>query len=842
MKNRPAPAVHYASRKHPKIELTENQLKVIKDKYLRGSASIEVWLDGVAHNIALAEILAHPDAEDWGVFSGVRYSAHPVVGPAQVRPSRMVLFHDGLAESGLREANFTRLIKNLETAYATVPEARKLADLWRDRFYDMLSGWDFLPNSPTLMNAGRELQQLSACYVLPVPDSMEAITKSLSAQSLIQKSGGGTGFAFSQLRPKGDIVKKTQGVASGALSFMQMFDKLTDVVKQGGTRRGANMGILHYTHPEIKDFITMKSQSATMENFNVSVAVDERFMKAVASDAEYDLINPRTKEVTGKVRAKEIFDLMVECAWKSGDPGFIVIDRINKSGSNPTPAIGQIEATNPCGEQPLLAWEPCNLGSVNLANFVVGPALEGTFDFKRLAATVETAVRFLDDVIEVNNYPLAEIERMAKGNRRVGLGVMGFAETLAKMGIPFDSPAALEFANKLMRYINDTALAASESLGQSRGVFPNWKNSIYDPDAVHFRGEKRTPRHCARTTIAPTGTIAIAAGLQGSGIEPFFAIAYTRYNAKALEAIKKGEAPSEKDVFFEVNPLFKEVAEKRDFFGLKEKDLWNRINENHKAVRGIAEIPADIQRLFPTAHDVSLEYHIQIQAAFQKYTDNGVSKTINLPATATVADVRNAYTLAYELGCKGITIYRDGSKAQQVLNLAPAPSKTKRRDPETAFGASSEYYQIKTGYGPLHIHINYDERGPYQVFTNIPPLGTEISALTSLVGILLSKYFAEGGDPLKVLKHLNSVKGDKPIGFGENRINSIAHAISVALRQHLKKTGWLTDGEDAAQKSKLEGLTLPKAEYCPKCYSSNVSYESGCSGPTCHDCGFSECS
>jgi len=842
LKNKPVPVVHHSSRKHPKIEVTENQFKVIKDKYLRNSPSIEAWLDGAAHNIALAELLMHPDAEDWGIFSGVRYSAHPVSSPAAVRPSRLVLFHDGLAESGLREANFTRLIKNLETAYASVPEARKLADLWRDRYYGMLSSWDFLPNSPTLMNAGRDLQQLSACYVLPVPDSMEAITKSLAAQSLIQKSGGGTGFAFSQLRPKGDIVKKTQGVASGALSFMQLFDKLTDVVKQGGTRRGANMGILHYTHPEIKDFITMKSQSATMENFNVSVAIDEKFMKAVAVDAEYDLVNPRTKQVAGRARAKEVFDLMVECAWKSGDPGFIVIDRINKSGSNPTPAIGQIEATNPCGEQPLLAWEPCNLGSINLANFVEGPALEGSFDFKRLAGTVELAVRFLDDVIEVNNFPLPEIERMAKGNRRVGLGVMGFAEALALLGIPFDSPAALEFANKLMRYINDTALAASEALAKERGVFPNWKNSIYDPESVHFRGERRTPRHCARTTIAPTGTIAITAGLQGSGIEPFFAIAYTRYNAKALEAIKKGEAPSEKDVFFEVNPLFKEVAAKHGFFGLKEGDLWSRINENHKAVRGIAEIPADIQRLFPTAHDVSIEFHVQIQAAFQKHTDNGVSKTINLPATATVADVRNAYALAYELGCKGVTIYRDGSKAQQVLNLASAPSKAKRRDPETAFGASSEYYQIKTGYGPLHIHINYDERGPYQVFTNIPPLGTEISALTSLVGILLSKYFAEGGDPLKVLKHLNSVKGDKPIGFGENRINSVAHAISVALRQHLKKTGWLSDGEDASQKSKLEGLTLPKAEYCPKCYSSNVSYESGCSGPTCHDCGFSECS
>jgi ribonucleoside-diphosphate reductase alpha chain len=469
-------------------------------------------------------------------------------------------------------------------------------------------------------------------------------------------------------------------------------------------------------------------------------------------------------------------------------------------------------------------------------------AEDGTFDYKRLEGAVHAAIRFLDDVIEINNYPLPEIERMAKGNRRIGLGVMGYAEACVKMGVAYDSPESLAFAAKVMRYINDAALSASEKLASERGVFPNWKDSIYDKDGAHYRGEARTPRHCARTTIAPTGTIAIAAGLQGSGIEPFFAIAYTRYNAKALDAIKKGETPAAKDVFFEVNPLFKEIAEKNDFFGMKEKDLWSRIDENHKGVRGIKEIPENIQRLFTAAHDVSVETHVKIQAAFQKHVDNGVSKTINLPNSATVEDVRNAYQLAYEMGCKGITIYRDGSKAQQVLNLAPAPTKSKRRDPSTAFGVSSEYYQIKTGYGPLHIHINYDERGPYQVFTNIPPLGTEISALTSLVGILLSKYLAEGGDPLKILKHLNSVKGDKPLGFGEAKVNSIAHAISIAMRQHLKKTGWLSEGEDGAKKEPLEVVALPKAEYCPKCYSSNVAYESGCSGPTCHDCGFSECS
>ena len=832
----------YAAPNHPKLDVSENQLKVIKDKYLRHAPSIEAWLDGVAHNISLAEILAHPEAQAWGVFDGVNVTAHPAHSPAQTAPARLMLFHENLHESSQREANFARLIQNLNTVYASVSKARRGADLWRDRFYEMMASWDFLPNSPTLMNAGRDLQQLCACYVLPVPDSIEGISQALSAQALIQKSGSGTGFSFSRLRPKGDRVKKTHGVASGALSFMALFDKMTEVVKQGGARRGANMGVLHYTHPEIKDFIAMKSRPGVMENFNLSVAVDEKFMKAVEADAEYDLVNPRTHETMGRARAKEIFDLMVECAWKTGDPGFIVLDRINRSGSNPTPAVGPIEATNPCGEQPLQSWEPCNLGSLNLANFVEGEILQGRCDFKRLAAVVETAVRFLDDVIEINNYPLPEIERIAKGNRRIGLGVMGLAEALVKLGIPYDSPASLEFASKLMRFINDKALTASEALAKERGVFPNWKNSIYDPDGAHFAGELRALRHCARTTIAPTGTIAIAAGLQGSGIEPFFAIAYTRYNAKALDALKKGEAPAVEDVFFEVNPLFAAVAEKCRYFGLEEKDLWNRINENHKSVRGIAEIPSEIQRIFPTAHDVSTDFHVRIQAAFQKYTDNGVSKTINMPSTVTMEDVRNAYTLAYKLGCKGITIYRDGSKAQQVLTLASTPSKTRRRDPQEAFGVSSEYYQIQTGYGPLHVHINYDERGPYQVFSNIPPLGTEISALTSLVGILLSKYFAEGGDPLKVLKHLNSVKGDKPVGFGENRINSVAHAISVVLRQHLKKTGWLTEAQDAAQQAKIESLILPKTEYCPKCYSSNVSYDSGCSGPTCHDCGFSECS
>ena len=827
------------SKAHPasKIHLTENQLKVIRDKYLRDAPSAEAWLLGVARNVALAEVLLHPKAEAWGVFEGVERQVLPVAAAGRAPASRLSLCHQTLGDYGARQANFRRLLENAEAACAKIPAAKALREEWAAKFYGLMAGWDFLPNSPTLMNAGRELQQLSACYVLPVPDSMEGITKSLAAQSLIQKSGGGTGFSFSRLRPAGDKVMKTQGVASGALSFMRLYDTMTDVIKQGGTRRGANMAILRYDHPEILDFIAMKRTPGVMENFNVSVGVDAKFFQAVEADAEYDLINPHGGKPAGKLRAKAVFDAMVESAWSSGDPGYVVLDRINESDSNTTPQLGEIESTNPCGEQPLLPWEPCNLGSLNLSNFVTGETLSGRFDFPRLKETVLLATRFLEDVIEVNDYPLPEIERLAKGNRRIGLGVMGWAEALVKCGTPYDDAAAFALGDKVMSFITGAALEASEELARERGVFPNWHGSAFDPGSKHFRGRKLYPRHCARTTIAPTGTIAIAAGLQGGGIEPFFAVAYTRYNAKALAASKGGKEPEEKDVFFEVNPLFHEVAKKRDWFGLNEKALWRKIDANHKSVRGVAEIPENIQRIFASAHDVNVESHVRMQAAWQKHTDNGVSKTINLPAEATADDVREAYLLAYRLECKGITVYRDGSKSQQVLNLAPAPSKSKRREPESSFGLASEYFQIRTGYGPLHIHVNYDEKGPFQVFTNIPPLGTEISGLTSLVGILISKYLSEGGDPLKLLKHLNSIKGDRPIGLGPSRVDSIPHAISLALRAHLKKTGWVDEKSPEAS-----AAPEVRADHCPKCFSRNVAFESGCSGPTCHDCGHSSCS
>ncbi len=826
------------------IQLSENQAKVIKDKYLRDEKTPEELFERVAHNISLSEIVFHPEASKWGVFEGVSFHAEETPGEPL---GRTLLFHADFADSSERETNFMRFLANLEKAYRGVPAAREAADRWKAEFYDLMAAFDFLPNSPTLMNAGRDLQQLSACYVLPVPDSMEGIARALTAQSLIQKSGGGTGFSFGRLRPKGDVVKKTNGVASGAVSFMKLFDKLTDVIKQGGARRGANMGIIPYWHPEIKDFITIKSQQGVLENFNISIALDEKFMKAVDDGASYDLINPRTKEAVGALKAREVFNAMVESAWASGDPGVVFLDRINETNSNPTPALGEIESTNPCGEQPLLPWESCNLGSINLANFTTGELTRAGVDWERLGAAVARAVRFLDDVIEINNYPLPEIEKIAKGNRKIGLGVMGWAETAVKLGVAYDSHEGLKKAEEVMKFVNDKALEASEELAKERGVFRNWKGSIYDAESSHFRGVPARPRNASRTTIAPTGTIAIAAGLQGSGIEPFFAVAYTRYNAKALDAIKNNREPEARDTFYEVNALFRQLAKENHYFGLDERTLWKKVEANHKAVRGIPEIPKQVQELFPTAHDVSVESHIKIQAAFQKHVDNAVSKTINMPNSSKVEDVRHCYLLAYKLGCKGLTVYRDGCKTQQVLNIGSgaehAQAKTKKKKAAyQSFGVSSEYFQLKTGYGPLHVHINYNDHGPYQVFTNMPPLGTEISGLTSLIGILLSKYFEEGGDPVKITKHLNSVKGDRPVGLGESRINSIAHGIAVALRSHLKRTGVIASDQEISGQEKLELWDASHTQYCPKCYSSNVSFESGCSGPTCHDCGYSECS
>ncbi len=871
-------------KKRQKLQITENQEKVIKDKYLKDSPSIEAWLDLVASNIALGDVLHSKQVPLHQIYNGVSYK---IVEKEifEKKTTKLFLLHHGLGKSDDRRANFNKFLTNLQLIARDNPEVAAQYEKTREEFYNLISSFEFLPNSPTLMNAGRALQQLSACYVLPIEDTVEGWMKTAMDTAIIHQSGGGTGFSASLVRPEGDEVRSTSGVASGPLSPFKIIDQVTQQVKQGGTRRGANMGILSVYHPDIMKFIHCKKQKDYLENFNISVAIDEPFMQKVKKGEDFELINPRTGKAVKTLNAKEVFDAMVKSAWETGDPGFVVIDRINNSDSNPTPHLGKILSTNPCGEQPLLAYEPCNLGSIALSRFV--NKAQTDMDWDRLRTCVHSTVHFLDNVIDVNNYPLAEIEEMAKGNRRIGLGVMGWAEALAMMKIPYNSQNAIEKAEQVMKFINDEAVVASEAFAKERGVFPTWKNSIFDREGINFRGQAIKPRHCARTTIAPTGTIAIAAGLQGSGIEPFFAIVYIRYNAKGIDALKRGEKPAEKDTFYEINPLFKKVAQEHNYFGLKEQELWDKIEKNHKAVLGIKEIPVEIQNIFLTSHDLTPVDHCKMQVAFQKHTNNAVSKTVNLRNEATEKDVYEVYMLAYENGCKGVTIYRDGSKSEQVLNLtekkseqkvvAPKPVEVRKRNTME----SSDYYEIMTGNGPLHVHINYDEVGPTKVFVNISPSGTEVSGLSGALGIMISKYFQNGGNPIALLKHLNSIKGDKPFGFGAKRVDSIPHGISKALRDHLIKTGKLPgfNGQTKLPELDMQGNLPPVAAidsapvstgsfitvapedpkkaaifaavagenyftsslYCPKCFSANVEIVSGCSKPTCFDCGFSEC-
>ena len=820
------------------LNVTENQIKVIKDKYLKDSPTIESWLRGVAKNIALTEILYSKKVSELDLFKNVQYER--VDYDFNKKLFKFFLIHKNLRTFLERSNNFKKFMKNIYDVAEKHPELIKETE---EKFYRMLSNFEFLPNSPCLMNAGRSLQMLSACFVLPVEDSMDGILDSVRNAGMVHKAGGGTGFSFSRLRPAGDAVMTTKGISSGPIIFMQLFDKQTEVIKQGSTRRGANMGVLHYTHPDILKFISMKKTPGVMENFNISVTVDDKFIQAVSNNKDYELINPRDGKAVGTLNSKEVWDLMVKGAWETGDPGIIFIDRMNNSDSNPTPALGQIESTNPCGEQPLLPYEVCNLGSINLSRFIKNDRTD--FDYEELGQCVFDCIHFLDNVIDVNNYPIPEIEEMAKINRRIGLGVMGWAESLAMLGIPYNSEKALQKAREIMKFINENSLRASEELAKERGVFPAFKDSVYDKSGRYFVKEKEGyPRNCARTTIAPTGTIAITAGLQGSGIEPFFSLVYVRYNAAAIDALKRGEKPEDKDTFFEVNPLFEEVAKKNNYFGLTRKELYEKVNDNHKSIKGINEIPEYIQNRFLTSHDLTPGDHVLMQCAFQKYVNNAVSKTVNMRNEATIEDVDKVYMLAYENGAKGVTVYRDGSKSFQVLNLGEKKKKEEKKDLQEF----ADYSLIQTGQGPIHMHINYNKEGPTKVFANLSPAGTEISGLTTAVAILLSKYFELGGDPVRILKHLNSVKSEKPYGFGKNRIDSIPHAISVALRKHLIKTGkvkTLDSIKDDREQTKLVDESLISngdRVYCPQCFSSNVGMISGCSEPTCFDCGYSKCS
>jgi ribonucleoside-diphosphate reductase alpha chain len=665
---------------------------------------------------------------------------------------------------------------------------------------------DFLPNSPTLMNAGAELQQLSACFVLPIDDSMESIFETIKHTALIHKSGGGTGFSFSRIRPKNDMVKSTKGISSGPISFMTVFDAATETVKQGGTRRGANMAILRVDHPDILDFIRAKKDNDRLNNFNISVAITESFMQAVLEDRDYDLINPHNRQVVDCLSAKKVFEIIVEGAWRNGEPGIIFIDRINKD--NPTPLLGEIESTNPCGEQPLLPYESCNLGSLNLGRVASGEIGRAVLDYERLGEIVDVSVRFLDNVIDMNRYPLPKIHEMTTGNRKIGLGVMGFADMLVRMGIPYDSPEAVGITEEVMGFIDIRSKEASRALAQERGAFANFAGSRYDTNG-------RVPlRNATTTTVAPTGTISIIANAS-SGVEPIFALAYIRN-------------VMDNDELVEVNSLFREVAEREGFYS---EALMKRVAEKG-GVKDIREVPERWR------HDITPEAHIRIQAAAQKHVDNAVSKTVNFPHDATPEDVEKVYILAHELGCKGVTIYRDGSRESQVLNIGKVNHavtetfKTPRGRPTVVSGSTRK---LATGCGNLYITVNEDESGPFELFAQIGKAGGCAASQTEAIGRLVSLSLRAGVDAKAIVKQLRGVRCPSPSWDDGVMVLSCADAISKALEHYLRERN-LYDKDSLSLEE--ESLVNRLAGLCPEC-STTLEYESGC--VVCRICGYSKC-
>jgi ribonucleoside-diphosphate reductase alpha chain len=636
------------------------------------------------------------------------------------------------------EEMFRRVAQSIASA-ELIYDAKADVKAREGEFYRLMTELEFLPNSPTLMNAGRELGQLSACFVLPVEDSMESIFDAVKNTALIHKSGGGTGFSFSRLRPERDRVGTTGGVASGPVSFMRAFDTATDVIKQGGMRRGANMAILNVEHPDIMRFITAKEDPNVFTNFNLSVAVTAGFMEAVKANAQYHLVNPHTGEATGKLNAREVFDKIVASAWKTGDPGIVFIDRINEK--NPTPNLGRIESTNPCGEQPLLPYESCNLGSINLHRMLRRkhrPPAGEEIDYARLARTVKSAVRFLDNVIDVNNFPLPEIAAMTRKTRKVGLGVMGFADMLLQMRIPYDSEAGIAVATDVMRFINEEATKASVELAVERGVFPAFEGSVYDvPGGLRVR-------NASRTTIAPTGTLSIIAGCS-SGIEPLFALSFTR---NILDGTNMVEA----------NQVFEEAARSGGFYS---EELMRQLAAGTK-LHEVKGVPEDAKRVFVTAHEIAPEWHVRMQAAFQQATDNAVSKTVNFPREAAEGDVAKVYQMAYELGLKGITIYRDGSREAQPMSTKKVEKKaestsgiTPRRRPKktTAF-----VEKVTTGCGSMYITVASDDKGLCEVFVSLGKAGGCASAQLEATGRLISLALRSGVDPAEVVKMLKGIR------------------------------------------------------------------------------------
>ena len=724
---------------------------------------------------------------------------------------------------------------------------------WEPKFLAIMQDLDFLPNSPTLMNAGREIQQLSACFVLPVPDSIPGIFGAIKDTAIIHQSGGGTGFAFSRLRPKGARVRSTMGVASGPVSFLRVFDAATEAIKQGGTRRGANMGILAVTHPDIEEFISLKADMRTLTNFNISVAVTEEFMGAVERDEEYALVNPLDGEPTGRTRARHVFDQIIANAWRNGDPGIVFIDRINRD--NPTPNLGEIEATNPCGEQPLLPYESCNLGSLNLGHFVKSgkrPSPNGRpygrVDWERLARVIPTGVRFLDNVIEANRYPIEEIDQATKPTRKIGLGVMGWHDMLFQLGVPYDSEEALALGEELMRFIQEKANDASLELARERGVFPAWKGSRYDPEAPY--------RNATRTTVAPTGTISIIADAS-SGIEPTFALAFTRRH------FLDGDDAGRLTELTEVNKHFLRAAEAGGFYSdelIAHLAQGGTIATWNEAAEDDAKVPEETQRLFVSAHEITPEGHVRMQAAFQRHTDNAVSKTINFPVTATEADVAAAYWLAYREGCKGITIYREGSRDFSVLSHTTANVKGPEQETQPAIDeiegkiASIERprpyrerlpderrslthkFRVADHEGYVTCGL-YEDGRPGEIFVKISKEGSMVSGLMDAVALLTSvtlQYGVPIEDLARKLKNTRfepyGTTGNPEIPWATSLVDYIFRWLELKF-----SPGEVTYADEAPRASHTEE---PTGMGCPEC-GALLTYQEGCM--VCRACGFNRC-
>ena len=704
------------------------------------------------------------------------------------------------------EAMFRRVAKHIAGAESKYGEASQVEKI-EEVFHEMMTEFKFLPNSPTLMNAGRRLGQLAACFVLPVEDSMEGIFEALKNAALIHKSGGGTGFSFSRLRPARSRVGTTGGIASGPVSFMKIFNTATEQVKQGGTRRGANMSILRVDHPDIMEFITCKKNNRELNNFNISVAVTDVFMDSVKDNTSYSLWDPRDNRKTGELDARTVYHALVDQAWENGDPGIIFLDRINRD--NPTPALGDIESTNPCGEQPLLPLEACNLGSINLAKFVSENGDGPTMDYEGLKETVWSAVRFLDDTIDVSKYPLPEIDKMVKANRKIGLGVMGFSDMLYQLGVPYNGERALEIAEEIMSFVQTESHEASQDLAEERGVFGSFEKSIFkDREGCAYR-------NATTTTIAPTGTLSIIAGCS-SGIEPLFALSFVRN-------------VMDNDRLLEVNPYFEKVAKERGFYS---PELMDTI-AGKGSVRDLEEIPKDVREVFVTAHDITPEWHIRMQAAFQKYTDNAVSKTVNLPRDCPVEDVLKVYNLAYELGCKGVTIYRDGSKENQVLSFADKEKsedvfmRAAQKRPETLEGITTK---MATGYGNLYVTVTEYEGRPFEVFAIIGKSGRSTTAKTEAIGRLVSLLLRSGVRVEKIVEQLKGIGGEHPVFQKDGLVLSIPDAIARVLENRYLK-------DKPHRKGNRHEHSL-LGETCPECQQT-ISFEEGCM--TCHFCGFTKC-